>query len=328
MRVFVSSTVYDLVDVRSEIESLLRELKLSPVMSDEKLSEFLISHDANSIQTCLINVASSDEFIIVLDKRYGPRLGKAGFPEDISATHLEYREAVKNKKPIHFYVRDKLEADFTIYRKNPGTEVKLSWVHDKKDEQGLFSLLEEHRTLANDDRSNWYQTFSSSRDLKDSLRKKFEPIVKPRVLIEALSENRFPIFAPSFDADWLVEGFSIKCIFKLENISLSPAFDFTFDWVGGSADGDRKPVVLPGAGVTYSIVPDVSTASSFENRSVISYRTAIGVRVEEEFATNLIITQPPIYGARPVNLVTGARSMGRKYFSSPLPEFQILPDTN
>ena len=56
MRIFVSSTVFDLLDVRAEIAELLRELGIAPVMSDDKLSDFDVKQDVNSIETCLLNV--------------------------------------------------------------------------------------------------------------------------------------------------------------------------------------------------------------------------------------------------------------------------------
>src|SRR5262245_2723195 len=99
MKVFVSSTCFDLIDIRAEIAELLRSLGILPVMSDDKLSDFDTRHDANSIETCLINVASSDEVIVILDRRYGPRLGTTF--GDVSATHLEYRKAVETKRRVH-----------------------------------------------------------------------------------------------------------------------------------------------------------------------------------------------------------------------------------
>ena len=82
--------------------------------------------------------------VVVLSQRYGPRLGAAGYP-DISATHLEYREAKTKRKPIYFYVRDRLEADYVIWRNNkPKASLRLPWVKDKRD-YGLFELMEEHR---------------------------------------------------------------------------------------------------------------------------------------------------------------------------------------
>jgi Glu-tRNA(Gln) amidotransferase subunit E-like FAD-binding protein len=77
MRVFISSTVYDLIDVRAELAEQLRTLGITPVLSDDKLSGFSIQqHDINSIETCLVNVDSCDEVVLILDKRYGPTLKK------------------------------------------------------------------------------------------------------------------------------------------------------------------------------------------------------------------------------------------------------------
>lgn len=145
MRVFVSSTVYDLLDIRAELDQLLRDLGVSPVMSDEKLSEFNVPFDANSIEACLLNIESCDAVIFVLDKRYGPTLGKHGF-DDVSATHLEYRHAKRHSKPIFFYVRDRLEADYIIRKKNKeADELQLSWISAQ--DHRLLEFLEEHRAL-------------------------------------------------------------------------------------------------------------------------------------------------------------------------------------
>ncbi len=54
--------------------------------------------------------------------------------------HLEYKEAVKAGKPIYFLVRDRLEADFNIWKNNHGVELKLSWVKDAKD-HALFEMI-------------------------------------------------------------------------------------------------------------------------------------------------------------------------------------------
>src|SRR5262249_50151902 len=104
MRVFVSSTCHDLIDLRAVLETELREMGASPVFSDSKTSDFEVSGipDQNSIETCLVNVRNSDIAVFVLAQRYGPPL-PAPFG-GISATHLEWREAVKEKKSRYFYV--------------------------------------------------------------------------------------------------------------------------------------------------------------------------------------------------------------------------------
>jgi len=71
MRVFISSSVYDLIDIRAELAEQLRAIGITPVLSDDKLSDFRVQHDVNSIETCLVNVDSCDEFLLILDQRMG-----------------------------------------------------------------------------------------------------------------------------------------------------------------------------------------------------------------------------------------------------------------
>jgi len=70
--------------------------------------------------------------------------------------HMEYREAKKHRKPIHMYVRDRLEADFNVWRCNGKLpDLSLAWCKDKKDHR-IFEILEEHRKLAKGNaHSNW-----------------------------------------------------------------------------------------------------------------------------------------------------------------------------
>jgi hypothetical protein len=104
-RVFVSSTCHDLVDVRREVEEHLRNMGLQPVLSDRPTSDFEVSPNDDSIQSCLVNVAACPIFVCILSQRYGSKLGAFGHP-DRSATHLEYDEATKLGKDIWLYVRD------------------------------------------------------------------------------------------------------------------------------------------------------------------------------------------------------------------------------
>ena len=110
-KVFISSTVYDLVDVRAEVEDLLRDLGLNPILSGSATSDFQPLPDENSIESCLVNLRACDAVIVILCRRYGPSLEKSGF-EDLSATHLEYREARKHGKRVYMYVRDRFGGGF------------------------------------------------------------------------------------------------------------------------------------------------------------------------------------------------------------------------
>lgn len=199
-RVFVSSTCYDLLDVRREIEEELRRLGLEPVLSDGLSSDFVPDPKADSIETCLVNLRACDLVLVILSQRYGPRLGKAGF-EDISATHLEYREAVNLKKPLFVYARDRLLGDLATWEKCKVEErhsAPLTWVKEIRD-HGIFELLREHRELKKDKGSNWVWPFPDSIALKDRIRRDLRAVSGEAILRRLLESGRCPYlqFAPT-----------------------------------------------------------------------------------------------------------------------------------
>jgi len=230
-RVFVSSTCYDLIDLRAEVEAALKEMGLTPSMSDRLSSEFAISLDANSIESCLVNVRSCDLFLIILSQRYGPSLAKAGYA-NTSATHLEYREAKRAGKPIYMYVRDRLEADFQVWKKNRDTKPRLSWIKDG--DEGIFQLLDEHRQLqAEATTTNWYWAFQDSLQLKDRLRIDLaKPAGEARVQ-SLVADGRIALLLPKISA------LNLHCIPKpglYENQTLPPSIEvcFTIENLGGA----------------------------------------------------------------------------------------------
>lgn len=187
-RVFVSSTCYDLIDLRAHVEHSLRDMGMAPVLSDAATSDFTVVPGENSIETCLVNVASCDHIVVILSQRYGPTLEKYGHPH-LSATHLEYQQAVKGQKPIYFYVRDRLLAEYQIWKKNPESRNNYVWCQKADDAENLFKLIKEHEAPPEQgvSRNNWIKTFQSSTDLVVQIQR---DLAAPsnKALLQALAE--------------------------------------------------------------------------------------------------------------------------------------------
>lgn len=171
-RVFVSSTCYDLIDLRAEVERGLRDMGLAPVMSDRGTSDFALAPDRNSIETCLVNLESCDHVIVILSQRYGPTLESYDYPNK-SATQVEYERALASGKPVYFYVRNHLMADYNLWKKNPENKNSYTWCKDKEDPEKLFVLIKQQATPPgqSEKRNNWIQTFESSVDLIQQIRR-------------------------------------------------------------------------------------------------------------------------------------------------------------
>ncbi len=196
-KVFISSTCYDLIDVRSELKEFLDEIGLIPILSDHNMSEFSTEYNSNSIEICLANLRDCDTVIFVLCQRYGPSLEKAGFG-DFSATHLEYLEARKLEKKILFFVRDRFLADYNTYRKTKDLK-SLSWL-SKDIDLRLFEIFEDWKSLSPTDTNNWFGTFRNSVELKQRLKIELKDQVSIQRLDKLIESGNVPLLTVSVKA--------------------------------------------------------------------------------------------------------------------------------
>lgn len=219
-RVFVSSTVFDLIDARREIEEQLREIGLTPVLSDGTVSDFRVQPDRNSIESCLVNVANSEFVVVILCRRYGPSLKSAGFP-DVPATHLEIDEARRTGRPLFVYVRDRLEADYRLWRKNHRQpDLKFCWV-DEKDVRLLELVDSFQRLSASNSKNNFYSVFRDTIELKSLIRRDLRLPAGKANLAALIERNETPLLKVS------VAFIENPRFFRIEvtNVGRSPAFN-------------------------------------------------------------------------------------------------------
>src|SRR3990172_9182352 len=100
LRVFVSSTMTDLAAEREAVESSIASL--GPF--EAVLAESLPASERSSRQVCLEEIGEADAVVLILGRRYGSIPAQEN-PEQLSVTHLEFREARRLKKPILVFLR-------------------------------------------------------------------------------------------------------------------------------------------------------------------------------------------------------------------------------
>lgn len=255
------------------MEHYLRELRLVPVMSGSASSGFEPTRDQNSIEACLENLRKCDAVIVILCRRYGPSLAAAGFP-DISATHLEYNEAKKTGKPIHMYVRDRLEADYRIRKSNKVSPVKLTWI-EKEEDRRLLDLLESHRTLSQDSKGNWFDTFRDSVELKALIRRDFNKVATSRELRALIVENKMPLVVVELDAE--KTGGNIVIQVRFRNLGPVPAYRLTWQLDSRDNSSSETPVLAPQQDVLQSFA--ISASHDMKQGITLTYYTGHGHRV-------------------------------------------------
>lgn len=311
-KVFVSSTVYDLLDARSEVEALLKEMHLTPVLSESASASFQVTPDRNSIECCLANLRECETVIVLLSQRYGRPLG---FSEDpsLSATHMEYNEARRCNKKIFVYVRDRLEGEYNTFKANPDTALDFRWSADCRN--GLFRLLADHRRLIADSaKNNWFSVFRDSVELKQLVRRDLHAVASRSHLESLIHDNRIPFVTATCDLDKNTRATSRQFVLHLTLRNSGSAPAYRCQSILHCDDGvfpEEVPFLAPAQETTRIVMP-VNDGQPWNARLEVSFFMSHGHKVINTYRLRVEPTLPTtvVYGASAVSQVFVPASPG------------------
>ena len=127
MKVFLSSTTYDLLDARQYyLEKINNECPEVELIYYEKHGCTVTGE--NEQEKCLNLVSQCKKIILLLDKYYGTKYAKN---PSISITHAEVLEARKNNLKIIPIVRKQSWHEHKVWKKNKyvSTTGRTGWIH-------------------------------------------------------------------------------------------------------------------------------------------------------------------------------------------------------
>lgn len=153
---FVSSTCYDLAQLRADLRDFSEAVGFEPILSE--FDSFPINPSQNTIQNCLEAVRTrADIFILVIGGRYGS-MNEAGK----SITNLEYLEAAARGLPKYIFVKRDVLATLPVWQANP--EADFSSIVDSP------KLFEFVSSLKNSGEV-WVFPFDYAQEITGTLRK-------------------------------------------------------------------------------------------------------------------------------------------------------------
>jgi hypothetical protein len=135
LRVFVSSTCYDLSILRSELRPFISQMGYEPIMSD--YADILYDPRTHTHDSCLKEIPSADVIVLIIGSRFGglavpsatlsidfPSLEKLSSrpgilenKEKLSITQLEVLKAVEQNIPVYAFVEERVMHDHQLYEK-------------------------------------------------------------------------------------------------------------------------------------------------------------------------------------------------------------------
>lgn len=118
-RVFISSTCYDLSEVRDKLEKFIESMGYEPVRSDKGNVPY--DPAIHTFDACLNEVRRCHMLVLVIAGRYGGTVDAEG---KISITRNEYRAAKELGIPIFTVVKNDVIIEKRTYSNNLKTPVK------------------------------------------------------------------------------------------------------------------------------------------------------------------------------------------------------------
>ena len=173
--VFVSSTCYDLKQVRADMKDFFEQNYGFDVMLSE-FDSFPIDPCVGTFENCLSNVDQcADIFILIVGNRYGYVLDSGK-----SITNLEYLHAKAKGIPIYVFVSKQLNNTLPIWKANKSGDYS-SVVDNPK----IFEFVAEIKA----DGKQWIYTYETVQDMKITLKNQLRLIFADGLKFKAITSD-------------------------------------------------------------------------------------------------------------------------------------------
>lgn len=168
-RVFISSTFYDLRQIRADIDQFLRGLGYDAIRNEEGSIPY--GKEDRLEDYCIQEVRHSDILISIIGGRFGSESKDEQTIEKYlqagSISQRELRAALENQKQVYIFIDKNVSAEYQTYLLNKGnSNVRYKFV----DDQRIYSFIEEIKNLGI---NNNIKDFETSEDITNYLREQF-----------------------------------------------------------------------------------------------------------------------------------------------------------
>ena len=156
LNIFVSSTCYDLSQIRNDLRDFITSLGHNPILSEQ--NDFPINPQLDNWENCINAVKEfADIFVLIIGNKYG-YVGETGK----SITNTEYLTAVQKGIPIYTFSLKQMTTILPLWERNPDADFS-----DIVDNKQIFDFLVDVRKRS----GRWNFEFESAQDIMDTLRK-------------------------------------------------------------------------------------------------------------------------------------------------------------
>ena len=174
MNIFVSSTCYDLSQIRDDLKRCIIDLGHNPILSE--LKDFPIDPMKSNSENCINAINNeADIFVLIIGNRYGSVLetGK-------SITNTEFIAALSKGIPIYTFSLKKMTAILPVWESNPNADYS-----NIVDSNKVFEFLSDVRKK----RGLWNFEFERAQDITEILKAQLSNLFHEALIVKRKIED-------------------------------------------------------------------------------------------------------------------------------------------
>lgn len=168
-RVFISSTFYDLRQIRVDIDQFIKGLGYDSIRNEEGSIPY--GKEDRLEEYCVQEIKHSDILISIIGGRFGSEsMDETSIEKYLqrgSISQRELRTALENQKQVYIFIDKNVSAEYQTYLLNKdNSNVNYKYVDDIR----IYNFIEEIKKLGN---NNNIKEFETSDDITSYLREQF-----------------------------------------------------------------------------------------------------------------------------------------------------------
>ena len=168
-KIFVSSTCYDLKEIRDNLYEFIKSIGFSPVFSDK--NDVFYHPDLHTHDACIKEIESCQLFILIIGGRFG---GNYKSDKKKSIVNAEYLTAKELNIPMITFVKKDVNSNHLTYQMNKKNEIenKIQYpaISKQDDAPNIFEFINDVRLS---DLNNAIFEFEFTRDITEIIKKQY-----------------------------------------------------------------------------------------------------------------------------------------------------------
>lgn len=169
-RIFISSTFYDLRQIRSELDKFIMNLGYEPIRNEE--GDIPYGKEEELQKYCYREIENVDILISIIGNRYGSPAVTDDKEKEYSVTQREIKTAYERNKQVYIFIDKNVLTEYETYLLNKKSkDITYKYVDNKN----IYKFIEEVKSWSH---NNNIKDFETADDITKYLKEQFAGLFK------------------------------------------------------------------------------------------------------------------------------------------------------